>query len=98
MFCSEPSGKAAAPRFCEKAMAQNGSPEPETIDKSGSALAAFHVINGKRETPIMVRHVKYLNNIVEQDHRAINASLGQCRGSRTLTARAFFSVALRLCT
>jgi putative transposase len=25
----------------------------------------------ERETPIKVRQVKYLNNIVEQDHRAI---------------------------
>ena len=28
-------------------------------------------INGKGETPIIVRQVKYLNNIVEQDHRAV---------------------------
>jgi putative transposase len=63
--------KAAARRFFEKAMAQNGSPETVTIDKSGSNLAALHAINAKRETPIKVRQVKYLNNIVEQDHRAI---------------------------
>jgi putative transposase len=52
-------------------MAQNGTPETVTIDKSGSNLAALHAINAKRETPIKVRQVKYLNNIVEQDHRAI---------------------------
>jgi len=28
-------------------------------------------VNAERETPIKVRQVKYLNNIVEQDHRAI---------------------------
>jgi putative transposase len=28
-------------------------------------------INAERETPIEVRQLKYLNNIVEQDHRAI---------------------------
>ena len=28
-------------------------------------------INGRGETLIIVRQVKYLNNIVEQDHRAI---------------------------
>jgi putative transposase len=63
--------KAAARRFFQKAMAQNGTPETVTIDKSGSNLAALHAINAKRETPIKVRQVKYFNNIVEQDHRAI---------------------------
>ena len=28
-------------------------------------------INAGRAVPILVRQVKYLNNIVEQDHRAI---------------------------
>ncbi|MFC0134374.1 DDE-type integrase/transposase/recombinase, partial [Massilia eurypsychrophila] len=28
-------------------------------------------INAGRDVPILVRQVKYLNNIVEQDHRAI---------------------------
>ncbi|MFM0222082.1 DDE-type integrase/transposase/recombinase [Paraburkholderia dipogonis] len=32
---------------------------------------ALQAINAERETPIKVRQVKYLNNIVEQDHRAI---------------------------
>jgi putative transposase len=63
--------KAAARRFFVKAMAQNGAPETVTIDKSGSNLAAFHAVNAQRETPIKVRQVKYLNNLVEQDHRAI---------------------------
>ena len=34
----------------------------------GSTLDA---INAGRDVPIVVRQVKYLNNIVEQDHRAI---------------------------
>jgi putative transposase len=42
-----------------------------TMDKSGANLAALQAINVKRETPIKIRQVKYLNNIVEQDHRAI---------------------------
>lgn len=63
--------KAAAQRFFEKAIGQNGSPETVTIDKSGSNLAALHAVNAERETPIKIRHVKYLNNVVEQDHRAI---------------------------
>jgi len=62
--------KAAARRFFEKAIGQNGSPETVTIDKSGSSLAALHAVNAEREMPIKVRQIKYLNNIVEQDHRA----------------------------
>jgi putative transposase len=63
--------KAAARRFFEKAIGQNGSPETVTIDKSGSNLAALNAVNAEREMPIKVRQIKYLNNIVEQDHRAI---------------------------
>ena len=63
--------KAAARRFFEKAIGQNGSPETVTIDKSSSSLAALHAVNAEREMPIKVRQIKYLNNIVEQDHRAI---------------------------
>jgi transposase-like protein len=63
--------KVAARRFFEKSIAQNGVPETVTIDKSGSNLAALHAVNAERETPITIRQVKYLNNAVEQDHRAI---------------------------
>src|ERR1700687_3299671 len=63
--------KAAARRFFENAIGQNGSPETVTVDKSGANLAALHAVNAERETPIEIRQVKYLNNVVEQDHRAI---------------------------
>ena len=63
--------KAAALRFFEKAMKASGVPEKVTMDKSGANKAAMDQINGRGETPIIVRQVKYLNNIVEQDHRAI---------------------------
>ncbi len=42
-----------------------------TIDKSGANLAALDALNAERKTPIKIRQNKYLNNIVEQDHRAI---------------------------
>jgi putative transposase len=59
---------AAAKRFIDKAMGENGDPGKIAMDKSGSNKAA---INAGRAVPILVRQVKYLNNIVEQDHRAI---------------------------
>ena len=63
--------KAVALRFFEKAMKASGVPEKVTMDKSGANKAAMDEINGRGETLIIVRQVKYLNNIVEQDHRAI---------------------------
>ena len=63
--------KAAARRYFEKAIDRNGAPETVTMDKSGANLAALQAINAERKTPIKIRQVKYLNNIVEQDHRAI---------------------------
>ena len=63
--------KVAARRYFEKAIGNNGEPETVTIDKSGANLAALDALNAEREMPIRIRQVKYLNNIVEQDHRAI---------------------------
>jgi putative transposase len=63
--------KAAARRYFENALARNGIPQTVTIDKSGSNFAAMQAINAERETPIKIRQLKYLNNVVEQDHRAI---------------------------
>ena len=62
---------AAAKRFFDKAMGANGDPDKVAMDKSGANKAAIDAINAGRDEPIVVRQVKYLNNIVEQDHRAI---------------------------
>ena len=62
---------AAARRFLENAMRENGEPEKIAMDKSGANKAAIDAINSSKAAPIVVRQVKYLNNIVEQDHRAI---------------------------
>ena len=59
--------KAAALRFFEKAMKASGIPEKVTLDKSGANKAAMDEINALSEIPIIVRQVKYLNNIMEQD-------------------------------
>jgi len=63
--------KAAAKRFFDKAIQDHGVPEKVTTDKSGANKAAIVKISAGREIPIVVRQVKYLNNVVEQDHRAI---------------------------
>jgi transposase-like protein len=57
--------------------------ETVTIDKSGANLAGLHAVNAERETPIKIRQVKYLNNIVEQDHRAIKRRIRPMLGFKT---------------
>ena len=63
--------KAAAMRFFDKAMEANGIPEKVTMDKSGANKAAIDEINDAMDGSMLIRQVKYLNNIVEQDHRAV---------------------------
>ncbi|MGF6980084.1 putative transposase [Paraburkholderia sp. JPY465] len=72
--------KAAAKRYFEKSIEWNGEPEVVTIDRSGANLAALGAINAGRETPIRIRQSKYLNNIIEQDHRAIKRRTRQMLG------------------
>jgi putative transposase len=62
---------SAARRFFEKAMRHTDVPDTVTMDKSGANKAALEQLNMEREIPITIRQVKYLNNIVEQDHCAI---------------------------
>ncbi|MGB5558173.1 MAG: IS6 family transposase [Paracoccaceae bacterium] len=63
--------KKAALRFFKKAVRQHGLPDTVTIDKSGANTAALEVLNADPDTVITIRQSKYLNNLIEQDHRAI---------------------------
>jgi len=72
--------EAAATAFFEKAIGSSGLPKKVTIDKSGANNAGMNAINlqliilyflGFPLMPIIIRQIKYLNNIVEQDHRSI---------------------------
>ncbi len=46
-------------------------PEIINIDKSGSNTGAIKVYNKRCYQSIEIRQYKYLNNIVEQDHRHV---------------------------
>jgi len=63
--------KAAARRFLNKAIGRNGLPEKITIDGSEANAAAIKSYNADHGVSIEIRQTKYLNNIVEQDHRGI---------------------------
>ena len=62
---------AAARRYLERAINLHGLPDKITIDKSGSNTAAIRSVNDDACVDIELRQSKYLNNIIEQDHRAV---------------------------
>ena len=58
-------------RFLSKAIGRNGKPSLINIDKSGVNKAIIKSYNKQNHRRIEIRQCKYLNNIVEQDHRFI---------------------------
>ena len=63
--------KKAALRFLRKAINENGKPSLVNIDQSGANNAGLKQVNRDNKTRIKIRQCKYLNNIIEQDHRRI---------------------------
>ena len=61
----------AALRFLRKALKENGKPSLVNIDQSGANHAGLKQLNRDNKTRIKIRQCKYLNNILEQDHRRI---------------------------
>ena len=61
----------AALRFLTQAIHRHGVPDKITIDGSEANAAAIKRYNEEHGTAIIIRQVKYLNNLVEQDHRAV---------------------------
>ena len=59
-------------------------PDKITIDKSGANTAAVVNIQADSGLPIEMRQSKYLNNIVEQDHRAVKRITRPMLGFKTL--------------
>ena len=63
--------KKSALRYLRKCVARNGEPTKITIDKSGANRAAIKAYNEEYHSEVEMRDIKYLNNIIEQDHRGI---------------------------
>ena len=76
--------EAAARRFLELAIDRHGEPKKITIDKSGANTAAIKGYNTEYDANIEMRQCKYLNNIVEQDHRAIKRIVRPMLGFKSL--------------
>ena len=74
--------KGSAQKFLNKAIGNNGKPRLINIDKSGANTQAIRIVNQYSLTfkKIRIRRVKYLNNIVEQDHRTIKRRIAITTG------------------
>ena len=76
--------KAAARRYLERAINLHGLPEKITIDKSGANTAAIRSVNVDACLHIELRQCTYLNNIVEQVHRAVKRITDPMLGFKSL--------------
>ena len=81
----------AAKRFFKKAIDNNGAPEKINIDKSGANKAGIEHYNKENDSNIEIRQCKYLNNIVEQDHRFIKRIIRPMLGFKN-----FFSASITM--
>jgi transposase-like protein len=71
LLLTESREKEAALRLLTQAHRRHGVPETMPIDGSEAHAAASKRSNDAHGTTIIIRQVKYLNNIVEQDHRGV---------------------------
>ena len=78
----------AALRFLRKAFGQHGVPTKITIDKSGANTAAIASYNTDHKAVIEIRQVKYLNNVVEQDHRGVKRIVRPMLGFKSFRSAA----------
>lgn len=69
--------RMSAQSFLIRAIENNGRPFLINIDKSGSNKGAIKVYKKRAYTNIQIRQCKYLNNIVEQDHRFVKKRVRQ---------------------
>ena len=57
-----------------------------TIDGSEANVAAIRSYNKEHGTSIAIRQIKYLNNIVEQDHRGVKRVVRPMLGFKAFDA------------
>jgi transposase, IS6 family len=79
---------AAAKRFFHKALSSPGNPVPRVInvDKNPAFPAAVEALKGEGTLPrrVRLRQCKYLNNVVEQDHRTVKKRAWLAKGYGSL--------------
>jgi transposase-like protein len=83
---TEERDEPAAKRFLTKAIRRHGVPEKITIDGSAAKEAAIKSYNTEHGTAIIIRKVKYLHNVVEQDHRGVKRVTRPMLGFKSFAA------------
>ena len=90
---SERRDLTTAKRFLRKTLKRHCQPEGIVIDGSQTSREAILAcdtecrsqVRARRQLkPIRIRRSRYLNNRIEQDHRAINGGFGRCSASSPL--------------
>ncbi|MGG3529072.1 IS6 family transposase [Bacillus pseudomycoides] len=86
-YLSKSRDKQAAKRFFKKALAASHICKPRviTVDKNPAYPVAIQELKAEKHMPegIQIRQVKYLNNIVEQDHRFIKKRVRSMLGFKS---------------
>ncbi|USK68687.1 IS6 family transposase [Peribacillus asahii] len=86
-YLSESRDKQAAKRFFKKALAASHVCKPRviTVDKNPAYPVAIQELKEEKIMPegIQIRQVRYLNNIVEQDHRFIKKRVRSMLGFKS---------------
>jgi IS6 family transposase len=76
--------KAAAKRFLVKAIEASGNPMPRVmnVDKNPAYPAATEELKAEGAIPrrVRLRQCKYLNNVIEQDHRTVKKRVWLAKG------------------
>jgi transposase-like protein len=75
---------AAAKRFLRRAIDASGNPMPRVInvDKNPTYPAAMEALKADGAIPrrVVLRQCKYLNNVIEQDHRTVKKRVWLAKG------------------
>lgn len=78
---------AAAKRFFERALSCSSNPVPRVInvDKNRAYPAAIRALKQERKLPrrVRLRQCKFLNNVIEQDHRVSKKRTWLAKGYKT---------------
>jgi transposase-like protein len=79
---SEHRDVGAAKRFFDRAIQRNGTPRVITLDGYAASHRAIRELKsaGRMSRRVRVRSSKYLNNVVEQDHRRVKQRIGPMLG------------------
>jgi putative transposase len=76
----------AAEAFLRQAIRPQQLPEKITIDQSGANTAASKHYNRTHKTASAIRHSKYLNKLIAQDHRAVKRQVRPMLGFQSFWA------------